>query len=164
MAIARCTPEEFEQRWTRVQGFLQEQDLGGLLAYSPPEEHKWGQTGHVSYLSGWDNHDRFFRRGRGRAGAGRAGAAAGRHALYARTDRGGCASAGSAPGRGRRPARRRLGQRGRRRVQHICRSGPGTFAYQRPWRQSPRRGRGGQYVSAFLRGSDAGTGQPSAAI
>ena len=60
MAVARCTPEEFEQRWTRVQDFLQEQDLGGLLAYSPPEEHKWGQTGHVSYLSGWDNHDRII--------------------------------------------------------------------------------------------------------
>ena len=58
MAVERCSPAEFAQRWTRVQAFLQEQDLGGLLAYSPPKEHKWGQTGHVSYLSGWDNHDR----------------------------------------------------------------------------------------------------------
>ena len=58
MTAERCSPAEFAQRWTRVRAFLREQDLGGLLAYSPPKEHKWGQTGHVSYLSGWDNHDR----------------------------------------------------------------------------------------------------------
>ena len=58
MTVERCSPEEFAQRWTRVQAFLRERDLDGLLAYSPPKEHKWGQTGHVSYLSGWDNHDR----------------------------------------------------------------------------------------------------------
>ena len=58
MAVERCGSAEFAQRWTRVQTFLQEQDLGCLLAYSPPKEHKWGQTGNVSYLSGWDNHDR----------------------------------------------------------------------------------------------------------
>jgi hypothetical protein len=41
MSAKRCSAEEFKQRWTRVQVFLQEQDLGGLLAYSPPKEHKW---------------------------------------------------------------------------------------------------------------------------
>ena len=58
MAAERCSPEAFAGRHARIQRFLQEQELGALLAYSPPEEHKWGQTGHVSYLSGWDNHDR----------------------------------------------------------------------------------------------------------
>ena len=29
-----------------------------MFAYSPPFCHLWGQTGHVSYLSGWANQDR----------------------------------------------------------------------------------------------------------
>lgn len=29
-----------------------------MFAYSPPFCHQWGQTGHVSYLSGWGNQDR----------------------------------------------------------------------------------------------------------
>ena len=58
MGTPRCSPQEFDERIAQVQSFCHEEDLGGLLAYSPPKEHKWGQTGHVSYLSGWDNHDR----------------------------------------------------------------------------------------------------------
>lgn len=58
MGTPRCSPQEFHERIAQVQSFCNEEDLGGLLAYSPPKEHKWGQTGHVSYLSGWDNHDR----------------------------------------------------------------------------------------------------------
>src|SRR5438105_1972359 len=50
--------EEIEQRHNRVRAFLEQQNLAALFAYSPPIEHKWGQTGHVSYLSGWANHDR----------------------------------------------------------------------------------------------------------
>jgi Xaa-Pro dipeptidase len=49
---------EIEQRHNKVRAFLEKQNLGALFAYSPPMEHKWGQTGHVSYLSGWANHDR----------------------------------------------------------------------------------------------------------
>lgn len=51
-------PSEFNARYDRVRAFLDDQGLGALFAYSPPMEHKWGQTGHVSYLSGWANHDR----------------------------------------------------------------------------------------------------------
>ena len=50
--------EEFNLRHERVQAFLRENDLGALLAFSPPAEHKWTQTGHVAYLSGWSNYDR----------------------------------------------------------------------------------------------------------
>ena len=50
--------EEFNLRHERVQAFLRENDLGALLAFSPPAEHKWTQTGHVAYLSGWANYDR----------------------------------------------------------------------------------------------------------
>ena len=54
-AISR---QEFQSRYDRVQRFLEDKQLGALLAYSPAREHKWGQTGHVSYLSGWANDDR----------------------------------------------------------------------------------------------------------
>ena len=50
--------EEFNLRHERVQAFLRENHLGALLAFSPPAEHKWTQTGHVAYLSGWSNYDR----------------------------------------------------------------------------------------------------------
>ena len=50
--------EEFKLRHERLQAFLRENDLGALLAFSPPAEHKWTQTGHVAYLSGWANYDR----------------------------------------------------------------------------------------------------------
>ncbi len=50
--------QEFESRQERVREFLRERDLGALFVYSPPAEHKWGQTAHVAYLSGWANHDR----------------------------------------------------------------------------------------------------------
>ena len=50
--------QEFESRHERVREFLRERDLGALFVYSPPAEHKWGQTAHVAYLSGWANHDR----------------------------------------------------------------------------------------------------------
>ena len=49
---------EFAERHRRVQAFLQEKELGALMVYSPAHEHKWGQTGHVAYLSGWANCDR----------------------------------------------------------------------------------------------------------
>ena len=48
----------YERRFGAIQQFLDEEGLGALFAYSPPMEHKWGQTGHVSYLSGWADHDR----------------------------------------------------------------------------------------------------------
>ena len=50
--------EMLELRHAKIRAFLGERDLGALLVYSPPAEHKWGQTGHVSYLTGWANHDR----------------------------------------------------------------------------------------------------------
>ena len=50
--------DELVARLDRVRAFLEDQDLGALFAYSLPAEHKWGQTGHVSYLSGWANSDR----------------------------------------------------------------------------------------------------------
>ena len=49
---------EFDSRHERVRAFLDENDLGALFAFSPAMEHKWSQTGHVSYLCGWANHDR----------------------------------------------------------------------------------------------------------
>ncbi len=49
---------EFNLRYDRIREFLNKNDLGALLAFSPAMEHKWLQTGHVSYLSGWANHDR----------------------------------------------------------------------------------------------------------
>ena len=52
------TPELFESRHNRIREYLRSNNLGALIAYSIPPEHKWGQTGHVSYLSGWANHDR----------------------------------------------------------------------------------------------------------
>ena len=54
----RCSLEEFEGRWARVQAYLRDEGLAGLFAYSQPAEHKWSQIGHVSYLSGFDNYDR----------------------------------------------------------------------------------------------------------
>ena len=50
--------ETYELRFQKIQEFLEEEDIGALFVYSPPIEHKWGQTGHVSYLSGWADHDR----------------------------------------------------------------------------------------------------------
>ena len=49
---------ELESRYEKVRAFLETQGLGALIVYSPASEHKWGQTGHVSYLTGWANHDR----------------------------------------------------------------------------------------------------------
>jgi Xaa-Pro aminopeptidase len=51
--------ETLEARFEKIRAFLDDRGLGALFAYSPPHEHLWGQTGHVSYLSGWANHDRF---------------------------------------------------------------------------------------------------------
>ena len=50
--------KEFEDRYQQVRNFLEERHLGALMVYSPAREHKWAQTGHVSYLSGWANDDR----------------------------------------------------------------------------------------------------------
>ena len=58
MAVGKIAAQEFEQRYNRVRKFLDDQGLGALFVYSPPEAHHWGQTGHVSYLSGWANLDR----------------------------------------------------------------------------------------------------------
>lgn len=45
-------------RIERIRAWLETRNLGGLFVYSPAAEHKWGQTGHVAYLTGWANHDR----------------------------------------------------------------------------------------------------------
>ena len=58
MAIETVSAKQLEQRFSGVRHFLEEQGLGALFVYSGPEAHQWGQTGHVSYLSGWANHDR----------------------------------------------------------------------------------------------------------
>ena len=58
MESQAISKQEFQSRYDRVQRFLEDKQLGALLAYSPAREHKWGQTGHVSYLSGWANDDR----------------------------------------------------------------------------------------------------------
>ena len=50
--------ETLEARFEKIRAFLDDRGLGALFAYSPAHEHLWGQTGHVSYLSGWANHDR----------------------------------------------------------------------------------------------------------
>ena len=50
--------KEFEDRYQQVRNFLEDRHLGALMVYSPAREHKWAQTGHVSYLSGWANDDR----------------------------------------------------------------------------------------------------------
>ena len=49
---------ELEARCDKIRAFLEAKGLGALVVYSPATEHKWGQTGHVSYLTGWANHDR----------------------------------------------------------------------------------------------------------
>ena len=36
--------EELQQRHERVRSFVADQGLGALFVYSPPQEHKWGQT------------------------------------------------------------------------------------------------------------------------
>jgi len=58
MAISPMLTQQLEDRFNGVRHFLEEQGLGALFVYSGPEAHQWGQTGHVSYLSGWANHDR----------------------------------------------------------------------------------------------------------
>ena len=49
---------EFRSRISRVQHFVREKGLGGLLVYSSPRAHMWHQTGHVSWLTNWANRDR----------------------------------------------------------------------------------------------------------
>jgi Xaa-Pro aminopeptidase len=58
MSTQRVSNEIYQLRFEKIQQFLEEEGLGALFVYSPPMEHKWGQTGHVSYLSGWADHDR----------------------------------------------------------------------------------------------------------
>ena len=58
MANETVSADRLEERFNGVRGFLEEQGLGALFVYSGPEAHQWSQTGHVSYLSGWANHDR----------------------------------------------------------------------------------------------------------
>ena len=45
-------------RIERIRAWLEAKNLGALFVYSPAAEHKWGQTAHVAYLTGWANHDR----------------------------------------------------------------------------------------------------------
>ena len=52
------SPSEIEVRHDKVRAFLADEGIGALLAYSPAHDHWWGNTGHVSYLSGWSNRDR----------------------------------------------------------------------------------------------------------
>ena len=58
MSSVQMSAEVLETRYKKIRAFLENQDVGALFVYSPPVEYKWGQTGHVSYLSGWANHDR----------------------------------------------------------------------------------------------------------
>ena len=58
MFSLEISADEYEGRYERIRQFLCEQGLGALFVYSPPAEHKWGQTAHVAYLTGWANHDR----------------------------------------------------------------------------------------------------------
>ena len=58
MAVTHMSSEVLEARHERILAFLEDRNLGAIFVYSPPTEHKWNQTGHVSYLSGWANHDR----------------------------------------------------------------------------------------------------------
>ena len=58
MSPDKTLSHTLENRYSQVRSFLKKEGLGALFAYSPAAEHKWGQTGHVSYLSGWANHDR----------------------------------------------------------------------------------------------------------
>lgn len=58
MEANQITKQELGSRHDQIRDFLEDQDLGALFAYSPPFCHQWGQTGHVSYLSGWGNQDR----------------------------------------------------------------------------------------------------------
>ena len=50
--------DEYDIRYEKIREFLKVHGLGALFVYSPPAEHKWGQTAHVAYLTGWANHDR----------------------------------------------------------------------------------------------------------
>ena len=59
MSSFYISAETLDTRFEQIRAFLDDRGLGALFAYSPPHEHLWGQTGHVSYLSGWANHDRF---------------------------------------------------------------------------------------------------------
>ena len=47
-----------QPRIDRIRAWLEANNLGALFVYSPAAEHKWGQTAHVAYLTGWANHDR----------------------------------------------------------------------------------------------------------
>ena len=58
MSSSYISAETLDTRFEKIRAFLDDRGLGALFAYSPPHEHLWGQTGHVSYLSGWANRDR----------------------------------------------------------------------------------------------------------
>ena len=58
MSLDQSIAKVYEARHETVRVFLEDQDLGALVVYSQPHEHKWAQTGHVSYLSGWASSDR----------------------------------------------------------------------------------------------------------
>jgi Xaa-Pro aminopeptidase len=57
--ILSVSAEECESRVEKVRDFVCEHDLGALLVYSGPKAHMWYQTGHVAYLTNWNNLDFF---------------------------------------------------------------------------------------------------------
>jgi Xaa-Pro aminopeptidase len=52
------TEEECRQRTAKVQKFAVEQGLGAVVAFSMNRYAVWNQTGHVGYISNWNNLDR----------------------------------------------------------------------------------------------------------
>ena len=82
----RCSLEEFQGRWARVQAYLKDEGLAALFAYSQPPEHKWSQIGHVGYLSGFDNYDRLVETAVVVPATGHPVVPARRNAVHARTD------------------------------------------------------------------------------
>ena len=57
--ILSVSVEECESRVEKVRDFVREHDLAALLVYSGPKAHMWYQTGHVAYLTNWNNLDFF---------------------------------------------------------------------------------------------------------
>lgn len=52
------TEEECRQRTEKVKAFARQQGLGAVVAYSMNRYAVWNQTGHVGYISNWNNLDR----------------------------------------------------------------------------------------------------------
>jgi Xaa-Pro aminopeptidase len=52
------TEEECRARTEKVRAFAREEGLGAVVAYSMNRYAVWNQTGHVGYISNWNNLDR----------------------------------------------------------------------------------------------------------